>query len=60
MADDFKINLVQMMENAGRNLADLAGRKFLDDDLAGRKIVVLSISGGNGRRSLVCARWLHN
>jgi hypothetical protein len=60
MVDDFKINLVQMMENAGRNLADLARRRFLDDDLTGRKIVVLSISGGNGRRSLVCARWLHN
>ncbi len=60
MVDDFKISLVQMMENAGRNLAALARQRFLDDDPTGRKVVVLSGTGGNGGGSLVCARWLHN
>ena len=60
MVDDFKISLVQMMENAGRNLADLARQKFLDGNPTGRKVVVLAGTGGNGGGSLVCARWLHN
>lgn len=60
MVDDFKIELLQMMENAGRNLAGLARRRFLENNPTGRKVVVLSGSGGNGGGSLVCARWLHN
>ena len=60
MVDDFKIGLVQMMENAGRNLADLARRRFLDGDPTGKRIVVLAGTGGNGGGAMVCARWLHN
>jgi NAD(P)H-hydrate epimerase len=60
MVDDFKISLLQMMENAGRNLAGLARRRFFDSDPTGRKVVVLAGTGGNGGGSLVCARWLHN
>jgi NAD(P)H-hydrate epimerase len=60
MIEDFKIDLVQMMENAGRNLADLARARFLDGDPQGRKVTVLAGTGGNGGGSLVCARWLHN
>ena len=60
MIEDFKIDLVQMMENAGRNLADLARARFLNGDPQGRKVTVLAGTGGNGGGSLVCARWLHN
>ena len=60
MVEDFKIDLVQMMENAGRNLADLARRRFLDGDPQDKHIAVLAGTGGNGGGALVCARWLHN
>ena len=60
MIEDFKIGLIQMMENAGRNLASLARRRFFDGNPSGRKVVVLSGTGGNGGGSLVAARRLHN
>ena len=60
MIEDFKIDLVQMMENAGRNLADLARRRFLGGNPQSRIVTVLAGAGGNGGGSLVCARWLHN
>jgi NAD(P)H-hydrate epimerase len=55
MVEDFHIELVQMMENAGRHLADLAGRRF-----GPRSVVVLAGSGGNGGGGLVAARHLAN
>ncbi len=42
MIEDFGISLVQMMENAGRNLAQLARQRFLDGDPRGRRILVLN------------------
>jgi NAD(P)H-hydrate epimerase len=60
MIDDFRIELLQMMENAGRNLAHLARSRFLSEDPRGRKVMVLAGSGGNGGGALVCARRLHN
>ena len=60
MVEDYGILLIQMMENAGRNLAHLARRRFLDSDCRGRRVVVLAGSGGNGGGGLVCARHLHN
>ena len=42
MIEDFKIDLVQMMENAARDLADLARARFLDGDPQGRKVTVLA------------------
>jgi NAD(P)H-hydrate epimerase len=60
MIEDYHIELIQMMENAGRNLAHLARSRFLDGDPRGRTVVVLSGSGGNGGGGLVCARRLHN
>ncbi len=60
MIEDYHIELIQMMENAGRNLAHLARTRFLDGDPRGRSVVVLSGSGGNGGGGLVCARRLHN
>ncbi len=58
MVEEYGIELVQMMENAGRNLARLAVVRFLDNEPAGKKIAVLCGSGGNGGGGLVCARRL--
>jgi NAD(P)H-hydrate epimerase len=60
MIEDYHIELIQMMENAGRNLAQLARTRFLGGDPRGQRVVVLAGSGGNGGGGLVCARRLHN
>ncbi len=60
MIEDFKIELIQMMENAGRNLASLARERFLDGEPIGKRVVVLAGTGGNGGGVLVAARRLHN
>lgn len=60
MIEDYHIELIQMMENAGRHLAHLARRRFLAGDPRGRRVLVLAGSGGNGGGGLVCARRLHN
>lgn len=60
MMEDYKIELIQMMENAGRNLAHLARERFLGGDPRGKKVTVLAGTGGNGGGALVCARRLHN
>jgi NAD(P)H-hydrate epimerase len=60
MIDDFSIDLIQMMENAGRALAHLARLRFCGGDPRGKHVVVLAGSGGNGGGALVCARRLHN
>ena len=54
------IELIQMMENAGRNLAQLARVRFFDGDPRGKTVVVLAGTGGNGGGALVCARRLFN
>jgi NAD(P)H-hydrate epimerase len=55
--EDFGLGILQMMENAGRNLAanvmDMLGR-------VGGEIAVLAGAGGNGGGGLCCARHLHN
>jgi len=60
MMEDYRIDLVRMMENAGRNLAHLARERFLAGDPRGKQVVVLAGTGGNGGGALVCARRLHN
>ncbi len=60
MMEDVRIDLVRMMENAGRNLAHLARTRFLGGDPRNRRVVVLVGTGGNGGGALVCARRLHN
>ncbi|MDP9480205.1 MAG: NAD(P)H-hydrate epimerase, partial [Actinomycetota bacterium] len=52
------IELVQMMENAGRNLAHLARTRFLGGDPRGKRVVVMAGTGGNGGGALVCAHQL--
>jgi NAD(P)H-hydrate epimerase len=55
MVEDLGILLVQMMENAGRHLADLAVERYRPS-----RIVVLAGPGGNGGGGLVAARHLAN
>ncbi len=55
MVEDIGIELVQMMENAGRNLAQLALRRFNP-----ASVIVLAGPGGNGGGGLVAARHLAN
>ncbi len=59
MMQDYRIELIQMMENAGRNLAHLARIRFLDSNPQGKKVIVLAGTGGNGGGALVCARRLY-
>jgi NAD(P)H-hydrate epimerase len=60
MIEDYQIELIQMMENAGRALAHLARARFLGGDPRGKQVIVLAGTGGNGGGALVCARRLHN
>lgn len=55
--EDFGLSVLQMMENAGRNLALHA-----IENLAGQRseVVILAGSGGNGGGGICCARHLHN
>lgn len=56
MVDDFGIDLVRMMENAGRGLARVV--KLVADGERVHQVVVLAGSGGNGGGALVAARRL--
>jgi NAD(P)H-hydrate epimerase len=55
MTQDLRIELIQMMENAGRGLADLALELW-----APQPVVVMAGPGGNGGGGLVAARHLAN
>ena len=73
MIEAYGITLIQMMENAGRNLARLAGSRFLkinqreqyakppaEKHSKTQKVAVLAGTGGNGGGALVCSRYLFN
>lgn len=60
MIEDYNITLLQMMENAGRNLAHLARVRFFAGNPQGKQVVVLVGPGGNGGGALAGARRLHN
>ncbi len=55
MVEEFQIDLARMMENAGRNVADVVIRRF-----APSSVTVLAGTGGNGGGGLVAARHLWN
>ena len=57
MIDELGIVLMQMMENAGRNLA-VAARAMLGGDVRGARVAVLCGPGGNGGGGLGAARHL--
>lgn len=59
MIEDYGIQLIQMMENAGRNLADLTGQ-LLGASPARRNICVVCGRGNNGGGGMVAARHLLN
>jgi NAD(P)H-hydrate epimerase len=59
MIEDYGIGLIQMMENAGRSLAELT-RRLLGGNVIGRNIAVLCGAGNNGGGGMVAARHLHN
>jgi NAD(P)H-hydrate epimerase len=58
MVENYHIELMQMMENAGRCLAILAKKRFLGVLTLNQRVVVLARTGGNGGGALVCARRL--
>ena len=60
MVEKYKISLIQMMENAGRNLASLSRNLFFNSNVTNKRILVLTGHGANGGGGLVCARHLIN
>ncbi len=59
MIEDYHIELVQMMENAGRAFAELA-RRQLRGAIQGSSVVILCGSGNNGGGGMTAAGRLHN
>jgi NAD(P)H-hydrate epimerase len=55
--EEFGLGILQMMENAGRNLAQNV-QDLLGD--ARGEVAILAGAGGNGGGGLCCARHLHN
>ena len=53
-------DLIQMMENTGRNLANLTRKRYPRKDQSGKSVVMMAGPGGNGGGALVCARHLNN
>ncbi len=60
MIEVYGITLIQMMENAGRNLARWALSFIPDFTTVPRNVTILCGSGGNGGGGMVCARHLTN
>ena len=58
MIEEYGIVLLQMMENAGRNLARLAAK--LTGGASGRSLLVLAGKGNNGGGGMVAGRHLSN
>lgn len=60
--EEFNLGILQMMENAGRNLAWLTIQTLADKDIlfSEAKVVVAAGTGGNGGGGLCAARHLHN
>lgn len=59
LVEDFHMDLLMMMENAGRSLANQA-RMMMMGTVEEKKILVMAGKGNNGGGGLVCARNLHN
>ena len=60
MMEEYHIELIQMMENAGRCLAILANQVFIKKHIKKKTVIVLAGTGGNGGGAMVCARRLHS
>jgi NAD(P)H-hydrate epimerase len=59
MLDELGVDVLQLMELAGRAVATVARERFLGGDPRGRPVLVLAGGGGNGGDGLVAARLLH-
>lgn len=59
MTEELGVDLLQMMENAGRHLAHLVRVRFMEGDVGGSTVTVLAGSGGNGGGAVAAARRLH-
>lgn len=59
MIEEWGITLAQMMENAGRNFAELA-RRQMGGTARGKRIAVFCGTGNNGGGGMAAARHLHN
>lgn len=59
MIERYGIQLIQMMENAGRSLAELS-RQMLGGDVSEKRIAVICGGGNNGGGGMAAARHLHN
>jgi len=57
--EEFGIDVLSLMENAGWGVASLA-RRLLGGSVSGRKVCCLVGTGNNGGDGLVAARHLHN
>jgi NAD(P)H-hydrate epimerase len=60
LVDDFGFDVLQLMELAGYAVAAEARDRLPDGDAAGRRVLVLAGSGGNGGDGLVAARVLRS
>ena len=58
MVEEYGIELVQMMENAGRELAVLSRTRFLQASPLDKDVLVMAGPGGNGGGAMVAARRL--
>jgi len=54
----FGVEILQLMENAGRNIAEFSRKQL--GNVEDKKIVILCGKGNNGGDGLVAARFLHN
>jgi NAD(P)H-hydrate epimerase len=59
MIQEYGIHLLQMMENAGRNLGEL-GRRMLGGTVRAKRIAILCGTGNNGGGGMAAARHFHN
>lgn len=59
MIDELGVDVLQLMEIAGRAVAVDARDRMLGGDAAGKRVLVLCGTGGNGGDGLVAARFLH-
>ena len=60
MVRKYQIELIQMMENAGRSLARASSTLFLKGQPILKKVAVLAGTGGNGGGAMAAARRLHD
>lgn len=54
-AEHFGVSVLELMENAGRGIADLARREF---GVAGKRVLLVCGTGNNGGDGLVASRYL--